>query len=144
MSKKIIAAAFVLLALVVAFAACKKEDEYTTKPIGGVDVTVDKNGDMFVTNPDGDRIPVTTSEDGFYDDIHTLLTETTSPVKDEKPSKGGNTTTTTTTTTTTNPGKDPTKPSDSTTSTTHKPIEIVGGGKAPDTISRDEIRNPKK
>ena len=78
MNKKIIAAALAILAVAVLFAACKKDDPEKTGNTNVKDeVTVDENGDMYVTNVDGDKIPVTTDEDGFYDDIEALKTETT-------------------------------------------------------------------
>ncbi|MCH5191460.1 MAG: hypothetical protein J1F23_04780 [Oscillospiraceae bacterium] len=83
MNKKIIAVAVLLLAFVVIFAACKKDkpdDSKADDPSNGeLQVSVDDNGDLYVTNVDGDKIPVTTDEDGFYDDISTLVTATTNP-----------------------------------------------------------------
>ena len=111
MSKKIIVAALLLVAVAVVFSACKKDDyevSYTVPVEDGEAITVykDNEGNEFVTNVDGDKIPVTTDKDGFYDDITSLVTETTTKKQD-------NTTTTTTkqdkdntTTTTTNPDKD--------------------------------------
>ena len=83
MNKKIIAIAVLLLAFVVVFAACKKDkpDNGQTGDTsnGELQVSVDDNGDLYVTNMDGDKIPVTTDADGFYDDISTLITATTNP-----------------------------------------------------------------
>lgn len=90
MNKKIIAVSLTLLLMVVAFAACKGGGEepasdttYSYTKFGDIDVTVDGNGNLFVTNPDGDQIPVTSSKDGFYDDIKDLLTETKAPAVPE-------------------------------------------------------------
>ena len=149
MSKKIIAAALLVLAVTVLFAACKK-DEYVlshTVPAetGVINVFEDKDGNEFVTNTDGDLIPVTTDKDGFLDDVEDLITATTDPSK--KPSKKpvinenstapktSTTTTTTTTspsstTTTTEPSSadDDTSTTETTTeSTTKKKPVIVNG-----------------
>ncbi len=79
MNKKIILMVALMLTLVVVFAACKK-DEY--KEAGGTTVgpeleaSSDEYG-YFVTNVDGDRIPVTSDSDGFYDNLEDLITATT-------------------------------------------------------------------
>ena len=66
MTKKIIAAALLMLAVTVLFAACKKEEYQVshTVPVGStiVDVYEDKDGNEYVTNVDGDMIPVTTED----------------------------------------------------------------------------------
>ena len=130
MSKKIIAASLLMLAIVVLFAACKKDDyevSFTVPMEDGEVITVykDDEGNEFVTNVEGDKIPVTTDKDGFYDDITSLVTETTTKKQD-------NTTTSTTkadkdntTTSTTKTDKDntTTKPTET---TTNKPISIDG------------------
>lgn len=137
MSKKIIVAALLLVAVAVVFSACKKDDyevSYTVPVEDGEAITVykDNEGNEFVTNVDGDKIPVTTDKDGFYDDITSLVTETTTKKQD-------NTTTSTTkqdkdnTTTTTNPDKDNTTTTtnpdkDDTTTTTGAPVQIGGEG----------------
>ena len=136
MSNKIIVAALLLVAVAVVFSACKKDDyevSFTVPVEDGEPITVfkDNEGNEFVTNVDGDKIPVTTDKDGFYDDITSLVTETTTKKQD-------NTTTTTkpnkdnTTTTTTSPNKDnttTTKPDkDNTTTTTGAPVQIGGEG----------------
>lgn len=127
MTKKIIVAALLLVAVAVVFSACKKDDyevSYTVPVEDGEAITVykDNEGNEFVTNVDGDKIPVTTDKDGFYDDITSLVTETTTKKQD-------NTTTSTTkqdkdntTTTTTNTDKD------DTTTTTGAPVQIGGEG----------------
>lgn len=89
MNKKIITIAIMLLVVVVIFAACKKEDDYkvdhTVKLDNGdiVEVYEDEDGEQFVTNVDGDKIPVTTDKDGFYDSIEDLITETTTKKADK-------------------------------------------------------------
>ena len=104
MTKKIILAVVLLLAVTVLFAACKKEEYKVshTVPVGStvVDVYEDKDGNEYVTNVDGDMIPVTTDAEGFFDSIEDLITETTT-----KKNKNDKTTTTTTTTTTTQKNK---------------------------------------
>lgn len=101
MNKKIIAVAIMLLAVVVVFAACKKEPDYkvdytvTLENGDVVDVYEDENGENFVTNVDGDKIPVTSDPDGFMDKIEDLITETTTK-KSDKNDKDKNSTTSTT------------------------------------------------
>ncbi|MBO5944716.1 MAG: hypothetical protein J6Q50_05425 [Clostridia bacterium] len=97
MSKKIIVAALLLMAVAVVFSACKKDDyelSYTVPVEDGdvIEVFKDKEGNEFVTNVDGDKIPVTTDKDGFYDDITSLVTQTTTTTT--KADKDNTTTTT--------------------------------------------------
>ncbi|MBR5320932.1 MAG: hypothetical protein IKU41_03740 [Clostridia bacterium] len=148
MSKKIIAASLLMLAIVVLFAACKKDDyevSFTVPMEDGEVITVykDDEGNEFVTNVEGDKIPVTTDKDGFYDDITSLVTETTTKKQD-------NTTTSTTkadkdntTTSTTKADKDntTTKPTET---TTNKPISIDDTTKKQDSISWQEIKDAAK
>ncbi len=157
MTKKIIVAALLVLAVTVLFAACKK-DEYQvshTVPVGtsSVEVYEDKDGNEYVTNVDGDMIPVT-NEEGFYEDIESLFTETTT--KKNKNDKTTTTTkpstTTTTTTTTTNPSNDDTttttqsNPSNDDTTTTTEPKEIIidKPNKTPDSVRWEDIVNAGK
>lgn len=159
MTKKIIVAALLVLAVTVLFAACKK-DEYQvshTVPVGtsSVEVYEDKDGNEYVTNVDGDMIPVTTDADGFFDSIEDLLTETTTK-KSNKNDKTSTTTkpssttsTTTTTTTTTKPSTDDTTTTqknqdNTTTETTSKTQVNIGGSGKQDSISWDEIVNAGK
>lgn len=85
MSKKIIAVSVCIVLVAVAFAACGKkkniEAETTTTSL---EYTTDTDGNQFVTNINGELIPVTTGTDGsveFYDD---LITKTGDQVKKEK------------------------------------------------------------
>ncbi len=147
MNKKIIAVAILMLAIVVVFAACKKdgyEVSYTVPGENGevIEIYKDKDGNEFVTNANGDKIPVTTDKDGFYDDVAALITQTTAPANTGK----GNTTTTTkadannTTTTTTKADKDnSTTPSQPAESTTGKQITIDETPGQEDSISWQEI-----
>ena len=154
MSKKIIAVSVLMLAIVVLFAACKKDDyevSFTVPMEDGEVITVyqDDEGNEFVTNVDGDKIPVTTDKDGFYDGITSLVTQTTTTTT--KADKNNSTTSTTkadkdnTTTTTTKPADD------DTTTTTKKPVETTtkkitidsGSGKQ-DSISWQDIKDAAK
>lgn len=139
MSKKIIAVSLLMLAVIVLFAACKKDDyevSFTVPVEDGEVITVykDEDGEEFVTNVDGDKIPVTTDKDGFYDDITSLVTQTTTTTT--KADKDNSTTSTTkadkdNTTTTTEPDE----------TTTRKPITIDGTGGKQDSISWQEIKD---
>lgn len=103
MNKKIIAVAVMLLAVVVVFAACKKDDDYkvdytvTLENGDVVDVYEDENGENFVTNVEGDKIPVTSDPDGFMDKIDDLITETTTKKSDKNDKEDKSSTTTSTT-----------------------------------------------
>lgn len=103
MNKKIIAVAMLLLAVVVVFAACKKDDDYkvdhtvTLENGDIVEIYEDEDGENFVTNLEGDKIPVTSDPDGFYDSIADLITETTTKKSDKNDKDDKNSTTTSTT-----------------------------------------------
>lgn len=161
MNKKIIALAIMILALVVLFAACKK-DEYIK--IDGVEASTDTSGNIYVTNIDGDVFPVTTDEDGFYNDIREYATMTTASSNGEKntskPVDSSSGTTDAEKTSQPNTTNPTTSKSDSPTTqvnstdknnsepTTGKKIEIIGDGnnsKKPteDSISWDEIVGKK-
>ena len=150
MSKKIIAVAILMLAIVVVFAACKKDDYEVSYTIPGdngdvIEVYKDENGNEFVTNANGDKIPVTTDKDGFYDDITALITETTT-----KADKDNTTTSTTkankdnTTTSTTKADKDNTTTSASSEPTTENTIIIGGEVETEASISWQEIADAAK
>ena len=159
MNKKIIAIAVLLLCLVVVLAACKKEPEYkvdfTVELDNGeiVEVYEDEDGENFVTNVDGDEIPVTTDVDGFYDDIKDLVTATTNPDAEKTTNKTTTSTTEkqTSTTTTKAPDNDdetstekPTdnnteEPTESTTESTTKQEVQLGSGSSDSSIDWDDI-----
>lgn len=152
MSKKIIAVSVLMLAIVVLFAACKKDDyevSFTVPMEDGEVITVyqDDEGNEFVTNVDGDKIPVTTDKDGFYDDITSLVTQTTTTTT--KADKNNSTTSTTkadkdnTTTSTTKPADDTTTTKKPDETTTNK-ITIDSGSGKQDSISWQEIKDAAK
>lgn len=139
MNKKYIAVALVMLLMVSVFAACKKDDPKPNEDVNGTnkaEISTDENGDSYVTNVDGDRIPVTTDEDGFYDDIKDLYTQTTTK-KDAQNSTSGttesqeNSTNGTTSTTA--------KQDSSTTSTTASSGISIGNGNQGGSIKWDDI-----
>lgn len=166
MSKKILLISAVILALTVILTACKSEvngptPESTDKVVqtvtvtgkdGGVtkvEVFEDTSGDKYITNVDGDKIPLTTDDQGFSDDIGYLVTSrpaasnpsntegntgsnsSTKPVNQSEPSGSEN-------------------PSSSTTEKTTDAEKTTGGGIVigskvqQDTIRWDDIKNPKK
>lgn len=178
MNKKILIISVIILALTVALTACKgkteKEPDDTTSntdivvatvPVTNeegttIDVTIyqDSKGEQYVTNYQGDKIPMTTDASGFKDDPGYLITQTTvapSSVLTTAPNNNNNSSTTTTapagnngsTTTTTAPAV-----SDPTTSTTSAPsnttttgggIEIGTGAGHQDSIPWDKLKNPQ-
>lgn len=150
MSKKIIAVSLLMLAVVVLFAACKKDDyevSFTVPMDDGEVITVykDEDGEEFVTNVDGDKIPVTTDKDGFYDDITALVTQTTAPSKEQPTSEP---TSVPTSESITDPSA--TEPSDDnsitnpTEASTRKPITIDGTGGKQDSINWQKIKDAAK
>lgn len=159
MSKKIIAVSLLMLAVVVLFAACKKDDyevSFTVPMDDGEVITVykDEDGDEFVTNVDGDKIPVTTDKDGFYDDITSLVTQTTTKPSDDNPESStdpnGNVPESSTDPSndvpesSTDPNNIPESSTDPTETTTKKPITIDGTGGKQDSISWQEIKDAAK
>ncbi len=150
MTKKIIIASILLLAVAVVFTACKKDDyepSYTIPGENGEVITVykDEEGNEFVTNIDGDKIPVTTSEEGFYDDIPALITQTTT----KKPSGSTISTTkkpsgSTTTTTTTKPSGDKPTTTLPKETTTLPDVDFGKDNKTEDKVEWSDIVNAGK
>ena len=139
MNKKYVAVALVMLLIVSVFAACKKDGSKSNEDVNGTnstEISTDENGELYVTNVDGDRIPVTTDEDGFYDDIKNLYTQTTTK-KDAQNSASGTTesqeSSTNSTTSTT------AKQDDSTTSTTASSGISIGNSNKGGSIKWDDI-----
>lgn len=163
MSKKILIISAIILVLTVTLTACKSKDAkenasttgeavtsntdtvVETVPITDADgndimVTVyeDANGEKYVTNYQGDKIPVTTDADGFGDDVGSLITQTTA-ANTTAPAQGGTTATTapaqSTTTTTTQAG------------TTNENVTgghptIGTGSGVQNTVEWNDIKNP--
>lgn len=162
MNKKIFVVSAIILALTVVLTACKGKDykptdekpENTDKVVGTVpytdeqgseiDITVyeDETGEKYVTNIQGDKIPMTTDSNGFSDDVGSLITQTTAPSTTKAPSgcnsntttpQNSSTTTTTTTVTTTS--------SSSTQENVTGGPPSIGSVTEQDTISWDTIKN---
>lgn len=100
MNKKIIAVALLILMISVVFISCGKKrswekDDTTAAPseITSIEYTTDESGEKFVTNINGELIPVTTGKDGsveFYEDLITKTSEQaaeTEPNGEDKPEK---------------------------------------------------------
>ena len=137
MSKKIIAVSLLMLAIVVLFAACKKDDyevSFTVPMDDGEVITVyqDEDGNEFVTNVDGDKIPVTTDKDGFYDDITSLVTQTTTKPSDDNPESS------------TEPSNDVPESSTEPTDTTRKPVTIDSSTGKQDSIKWQDVKDAAK
>ena len=85
MNKKIIAVALLILMISVVFISCGKkrsweQDDTTAAPseTTSIEYTTNESGEKFVTNINGELIPVTTGKDGsveFYDDLITKTSE---------------------------------------------------------------------
>jgi lipoprotein len=100
MNKKIIAVALLILMISVVFISCGKKrswekDDTTAAPseTTSIEYTTDEAGEKFVTNINGELIPVTTGKDGsveFYEDLITKTSEQaaeTEPNGEDKPQK---------------------------------------------------------
>lgn len=100
MNKKIIAVALLILMISVVFISCGKKrdwekDDTTAAPseTTSIEYTTDESGEKFITNINGELIPVTTGKDGsveFYDDLITKTSEQaaeTEPNGEDKPQK---------------------------------------------------------
>lgn len=100
MNKKIIAVALLILMISVVFISCEKKrswekDDTTAAPseTTSIEYTTDESGEKFVTNINGELIPVTTGKDGsveFYEDLITKTSEQaaeTEPNGEDKPEK---------------------------------------------------------
>lgn len=100
MNKKNIAVALLILMISVVFISCGKKrswekDDTTAAPseTTSIEYTTDESGEKFVTNINGELIPVTTGKDGsveFYEDLITKTSEQaaeTEPNGEDKPEK---------------------------------------------------------
>ena len=100
MNKKIIAVALLILMISVVFISCGKKrdwekDDTTAAPseTTTIEYTTNESGEKFVTNINGELIPVTTGKDGsveFYEDLITKTSEQaaeTEPNGEDKPQK---------------------------------------------------------
>lgn len=89
MTKKIIASALLILMLSVVFIACGKKDteDVNSGSTGAgettIEYTTNKDGETFVTNANGEMIPVTTSKDGAVEFYSDLITKTAEQVSKE-------------------------------------------------------------
>ncbi len=168
MNKKILVISAVVLVLTVMLTACKsKKDEKTeSKPentdkvvqtvtvtgedggVTNVEVYEDQSGDQYITNVQGDKVPLTTDNEGFHDDIGFLVTSTTAssqkapsstkaPQNTDKPTQADDSTSETKESST----EKNTAPTES---STGKSQIVIGPSGKQDTISWEEIKNPKK
>ena len=161
MSKKIILVSAIILILTVAFTACKgKNDdpapESTDKVVqtvtvtgkdGGVttvEVYEDTSGDKYITNVDGDKLPLTTDDQGFSDDIGYIVTSKPSDDKNSTSSSGTeNSTGGDSTASSTQPSSSSPENSSSEESSTGGGI-VIGSKVQQDSIQWEDIKNPKK
>ncbi len=161
MSKKIILISAIILSLTVALTACKSKKynpsaETTDKVVQTVTVTnengtvttveifEDASGDKYITNVDGDKIPLTTDDSGYSDDIGYLITS--KPAEESKTGSPSKTENSTANNTPTSGSAESSTESEKTSSeNSSKGNDIVIDSKVPqDSISWDEIKNPKK
>lgn len=86
MKKSIIAVALALVAMATLMTACKKNEDFKEKPNtdNKIEYSTDENGDLFITNVNGEKIPVTTDKDGYADMYEDLVTKTAAQVEKDK------------------------------------------------------------
>lgn len=89
MKKSIIAVALALVAMATLMTACKKSEDFKEKPNtdNKVEYSTDENGDLFITNVNGEKIPVTTDKDGYAEMYEDLITKTAAQVAKDKEKK---------------------------------------------------------
>ena len=89
MKKSIIAVALALVAMATLMTACKKNEDFKEKPNtdNKVEYSTDENGDLFITNVNGEKIPVTTDKDGYAEMYEDLITKTAAQVEKDKEKK---------------------------------------------------------
>ncbi len=85
MSKKIIIALVLVLAVSVVFSACSKKYEEVDKVTNSngeeIIIYADEEGNKYVENKDGDKVAIGPDEDGFYDDLNSLIENPSSDKK---------------------------------------------------------------
>ena len=121
MNKKIIAVALLILMISVVFISCGKKrswekDDTTAAPseTTTIEYTTDESGEKFVTNINGELIPVTTGKDGSVEFYEDLITKTYEQAAETEPN-----------------GKDePQKPNDSPTKSESGTVKIGTGDPA--------------
>lgn len=89
MKKSIIAVALALVAMATLMTACKKNEDFKEKPNTDykIEYSTDENGDLFITNVNGEKIPVTTDKDGYAEMYEDLITKTAAQVAKDKEKK---------------------------------------------------------
>ena len=106
MNKKLIAASLLILMIAVVFISFGKKRDWekdgtaaSQSETTSIEYTTDEFGEKFVTNINGELIPVTTGKDGsveFYEDLITKTSEQaaeTEPNGEDKPTKKNDSTT---------------------------------------------------
>jgi len=90
MKKTIIAIALVIVIVCVVFTACKSktDEEATTTTTVPESTTIEvftdpDSGEMYVTNKDGEHIPITTGLEGEMDFVEDLVSKTAAQVSQE-------------------------------------------------------------
>ncbi len=78
MKKSVIAVAIALAVMATLMTACKKDGgfEENTVPDTTVEYSTDENGETYVTNVNGEKIPVTTDKNGYAELYPDLITKT--------------------------------------------------------------------
>lgn len=91
MKRSIIAVALALVTMATLMTACKKNEDFKENPNSKVEYSTDENGDLFITNVNGEKIPVTTDKDGYAEMYEDLITKTAAQVAKDKEKKDAET-----------------------------------------------------
>lgn len=88
MKKSVIAVALTLAVMATLMTACKNDNgvEDNTVPDTTVEYSTDENGEAYVTNVNGEKIPVTTDKNGYAELYNDLVTKTAEQVSKEQES----------------------------------------------------------
>ena len=88
MKKSVIAVALALVAMAALMTACKKDAGFDERPVPDttVEYSTDENGETYVTNVNGEKIPVTTDKNGYAELYSDLVTKTAEQVSREQES----------------------------------------------------------
>ena len=87
MKRSIIAVALALVTMATLMTACKKNEDFKENPNSKVEYSTDENGDLFITNVNGEKIPVTTDKNGYAEMYEDLVTKTAAQVAKDKEKK---------------------------------------------------------
>ncbi len=88
MSKKLIIAVALLLVAAVVLCACENKKYTQVDKVTGdngeeIIIYEDEEGSKYVDNKDGEKVPVTSDPDGFYDNLTSIVDQSTTEATDD-------------------------------------------------------------